>query len=168
MHSSIYQLRKICKKYPFGLDGMCCDKIFRKKACMVKSKWNFSVKCKNSYRNIQYSYLLSKGLRNLFPGLLEKIQMPNYFFPVPNLVETLMEALPLKAIYLFNQVALDFLFKNVLNITYSFLLRIILHTCDYWVDPANIYMFIWKTFSFQIFVLERCKNCKDVFFTFSQ
>ena len=39
---------------------------------MVKSARNFFVKIKKSYRNIQYSYLLSKSLRNLFPGFLDR------------------------------------------------------------------------------------------------
>ena len=49
-----------------------------------------------------------KGPKKFISWTFRNNQMPNYFFPVPNIVEIPMEALPLKVIYLFNQVALDF------------------------------------------------------------
>ena len=53
--------------------------------------------------NIHHIYCLAYCLANLFPGLLErpKCQIV-YLFPVPNIVETAMEAFPLLVIYLFN------------------------------------------------------------------
>ena len=65
---------------------------------------------KNRYRNRQYLHLLSKGLRNLFPKLPEKLKSQIVFFPVPNM-ETPMEALSLILIDLFNQALLDFVLK---------------------------------------------------------
>ena len=44
--------------------------------------------CKSLYRNIQYPYLLSKAVRNLFSGLLERCKCQIVFPPVPNTVET--------------------------------------------------------------------------------
>ena len=58
---------------------------------------------------MKYPYLLSKGLRNLDHGLLERPKC--HFFSVTNIVETPMEALPLLITYLFNQGALDFVLK---------------------------------------------------------
>ena len=68
-----------------GWSGFGAIKYFEKKHAWLRVEGTFSQNEKGSYRNIQYSYLLSKGLRNLFPG---KTQMPNYFFPAPNIMET--------------------------------------------------------------------------------
>ena len=51
---------------------MWCGKIFRKRRVWSRVEGTFSLNEKNQYRNIQLSYLPSKGPRNLFLGLLER------------------------------------------------------------------------------------------------
>ena len=51
---------------------MWCGKIFRKRSVWSRVEGTFSLNEKNQYRNIQLSYLPSKGPRNLFLGLLER------------------------------------------------------------------------------------------------
>ena len=90
---------------------MWCGKIFRKRPVWSRVEGTFSLNEKNQYRNIQLSYLPSKGPRNLFLGLLERPKCQIVFFLVPNIVDTPMEALPLLVIHLFNQDVPDFVLR---------------------------------------------------------
>ena len=59
---------------------MWCGKIFRKRPVWSRVEGTFSLNEKNQYRNIQLSYLPSKGPRNLFLGLLERPKCQIIFF----------------------------------------------------------------------------------------
>ena len=71
---------KISKKYHLGSRGCGAVKYFEKMAVWSSVEGTFLQNEKSSYRNIQHSYLLSKGLRNLFPQLLERPKCQISFF----------------------------------------------------------------------------------------
>ena len=97
-----------------GWIGYCAVKYFKKKHGRSRAEGTFSENGESSNTNTQYSYLLSKCQRNLFHELLERPECQVFFFPLPNIVETTMEALALIVIYLFNQDVLDFVLKMCL------------------------------------------------------
>ena len=77
---------------------------------MVKSKRNFC-KMKKVRVEICNIHITFKGPKKFIFWTIRKTQMPSYFFPIPNIEKTHMETLPLRVIYIFNHVVLDFVLK---------------------------------------------------------
>ena len=84
---------------------------------MVKSARNFFVKIKKSYRNIQYSYLLSKSLRNLFPGFLDRPKCQIVLFSGAKHNQDAHEGTSATRNISFQSRCTSFCLKNVLNIS---------------------------------------------------
>ena len=93
-----------------GWSGCVAVKYFKKNPAWSKAEGTISQNEKSSYRNIQYLYLLSKGLRNLFPGLLERPKCQIAFSGTKHSGD-IMEVLSVLVIYLFNRGELHFVLK---------------------------------------------------------